>query len=153
MSPGKAAHPIEGLPHGVNNQGLFSDYYLAELVHEDDFFRNSAKDTEQIWHAIKSTYEKVKDRLLTANGDQVEHLCVHSELDALAYKDLYTLKPDRLAISFPELRDVFSRIEHNLWCFSRFAVSPSSQLKQSAQLVGERKRVYQETLKWSRFLL
>ncbi|MBC7317915.1 Eco57I restriction-modification methylase domain-containing protein [Candidatus Bipolaricaulota bacterium] len=93
MSPGKAAHPIEGLPHGVNNQGLFSDYYLAELVHEDDFFRNSAKDAEQIWHAIKSTYEKAKDRLPSANENEAERSFIQPVLDILGYKDLYTLNP------------------------------------------------------------
>jgi len=28
---------MEKLPYGVNNQPLFSDYYLTDLVKDDDF--------------------------------------------------------------------------------------------------------------------
>lgn len=92
-------HPAGGLPLGVNNQGLFSDYYLTELVREDEFFRSSAKDAEAAWRAIRSVYEKVKAQLPTANEAQVEQLFIRPVLDVLGYKDSYAIQPD---VSSPE---------------------------------------------------
>ena len=42
MAPDKNGHPAESPPGAVNNQGLFSDYYLTALVPEDEFFRASS---------------------------------------------------------------------------------------------------------------
>ncbi len=67
MAAEPKGHPTEELPPVVQNRGLFSDYYLTELVRDDDFFQASAKDVEAIWRAIKILYEKVKGQLATAN--------------------------------------------------------------------------------------
>jgi len=47
-------HPTEELPTAVNNQGLFSDYYLTELVWDDDFFRESKRVAEPVWRASRT---------------------------------------------------------------------------------------------------
>lgn len=86
-------HPTEELPTAVNNQGLFSDYYLAELVRDDDFFQWPAKDAEAIWRAIKILYEKVRGQLATANEAQTEQLFIHPVLDLLGWRDLYAVQP------------------------------------------------------------
>ncbi|MBC7221234.1 N-6 DNA methylase [Candidatus Bipolaricaulota bacterium] len=94
MTPNAGGHPADVLPPGVNNQGLFSDYYLTELVREDEFFRASAKDAEAVWRAIRSIYDKVKAQLPASNEAQVEQLFIRPVLDALGYKDSYAVQPD-----------------------------------------------------------
>lgn len=86
-------HPIEQLPPGVNNQGLFSDYYLTELVWDDEFFWKAAKQAESIWRAVKELYDDVKDQLPTANEAQTEQLFIRPVLNILGFEKLYGLQP------------------------------------------------------------
>lgn len=93
MAAGQKGHPTEELPPVVQNRGLFSDYYLTELVWDDEFFRGSAKDAEPVWLAIKSLYEKVKPQLPTANEAQTEQLFIRPVLDLLGHRGLYAVQP------------------------------------------------------------
>ncbi len=94
MARDETGHPTEGLPRGVNNQGLFSDYYLTELVREDTFFIGSTTEAENVWPTLKFAYEKVKVQLDTANKAQTEELFIRPVLDALGYKGAYAVQPE-----------------------------------------------------------
>ena len=94
MAPDDRGHPAEALPAAVNNQGLFSDFYLTELVRDDEFFQNSAKDAELAWLVMKSLYNKMKSQLTTANEAQTEQIFIRPVLDALGHKDSYAVQPD-----------------------------------------------------------
>lgn len=82
------------LPPSVRNQGLFSDYYLTELVRQDPFFIKSRKEMRQVWLTMKSIYERVKQRLPKANEAQVEQLFIRPVLEVLGYKDCYAVQPE-----------------------------------------------------------
>lgn len=93
MAPDEDSHPAEALPEAVNNQSLFSDYYLTDLVREDEFLRSSAKDAQLVWLAVTSVYDRVKNQLPTSNEDQVEQLFIRPVLDALGYRGAYAVQP------------------------------------------------------------
>jgi len=93
MAPETREHPREKLPPAVNNHGLFSDYYLTELVQDDPFFQESKRAAEPVWRAIKDLYERVKGELRTANEARTEQLFIHPVLDLLGHKDSYAVQP------------------------------------------------------------
>lgn len=86
MAPETREHPREKLPPAVNNHGLFSDYYLTELVQDDSFFQESKRAAEPVWRAIKDLYDKVKGELPTANEARTDQLFIHPVLDLLGQK-------------------------------------------------------------------
>jgi hypothetical protein len=83
---------MEKLPEGINNQSLFSDYYLTELVRDDDFFKKSRDEVENIFNKIKEIYEREKKFLADSlNETETERRLIRPVLNALGY--IYSLQP------------------------------------------------------------
>ena len=89
----ESQHPTEGLPSGVHNSSLFSDYFLVELVREDPFFQRATREAAGVFEEIRALHKHVKFRLPEANEAETEHLFIRPVLDILGWKDLYTLQP------------------------------------------------------------
>jgi len=83
---------MEKLPEGINNQSLFSDYYLTELVKDEDFFKKSHNEVEEILDKIKEIYEREKKFLTDdLNEAETERRFIRPVLNALGY--IYSLQP------------------------------------------------------------
>ena len=81
---------MEKLPNGVNNQSLFSDYYLTDLVKDDDFFIKSHNEVEEIFDKIKETYKHEKKFLTDGlKENETERRFIRPVLDTLGH--IYSL--------------------------------------------------------------
>lgn len=74
-----------------NNQSLFSEYYLQELVRDDEFWQESLGQAQNGWEKLRDVYRKVAFRLAGANEAETERLFIRPVLDALGH--LYALQP------------------------------------------------------------
>ena len=84
---------MEKLPNGVNNQSLFSDYYLTDLVKDDDFFIKSHNEVEEIFDKIKETYKHEKKFLTDGlKENETERRFIRPVLDTLGH--IYSLTPN-----------------------------------------------------------
>jgi type I restriction-modification system DNA methylase subunit len=84
---------MEKLPDGINNQSLFSDYYLSELFKDDDFFKKSINEAKKVFDKIKDTYLREK-RFLTdgLKENETERRFIRPVLDILDH--VYSLTPN-----------------------------------------------------------
>ncbi len=84
---------MEKLPNGVNNQSLFSDYYLTNLVKDDDSSKKSLGEVKEAFNKIKETYEREKKFLKDGiKENETERRFIRPVLDTLGH--IYSLTPN-----------------------------------------------------------
>jgi Alw26I/Eco31I/Esp3I family type II restriction m6 adenine DNA methyltransferase len=84
---------MERLPNGVNNQSLFSDYYLTDLVKDDNFFKKSHDEVEEVFDKIKEIYKREKKFLIDdLKENETEWRFIRPVLDTLGH--IYSLTPN-----------------------------------------------------------
>ena len=75
-----------------NNQGLFSDFYLEELIKEDEFFNKCREDAKEIWEKLKTVYEKEKPHLRDdTNEAETERRFIRPVLSIMGH--IFALQP------------------------------------------------------------
>jgi Alw26I/Eco31I/Esp3I family type II restriction m6 adenine DNA methyltransferase len=84
---------MEKPPSGVNNQSLFTDYYLTDLVKDDDLFKKSHNEFKAIFEKIKEAYEREKKFLKDGlKENETERRFIRPVLDILGH--IYALTPN-----------------------------------------------------------
>ena len=75
-----------------NNQGLFSDFYLEELIKEDEFFNKCRENAKEIWEKLKTVYEKEKPHLRDdTNEAETERRFIRPVLSIMGH--IFALQP------------------------------------------------------------
>ncbi len=74
----------KNLPDAVNNQSLFSDYYLDALIVDQPQWRNTP-DIESDYAAIKDRYDAVAPNAEHLNESQTEHALIQPLLEQLGH--------------------------------------------------------------------
>jgi hypothetical protein len=84
---------MEKLPNGIDNQSLFSDYYLTDLVKEDYFSKKSLGEVKEAFIKIKEIYEREKKFLRDGlKENETERRFIRPVLDNLGH--IYSLTPN-----------------------------------------------------------
>jgi len=74
-----------------NNQSLFSDYYLTELIKDDKFWQESFRQAEEAHRKIKEIFQKAGENLAGLNEAETERRIIRPILDSFGH--IYSLQP------------------------------------------------------------